>query len=47
MLQIEMEKERLANTFIDVETSRLQLGWMRQCVISIFQKLSILLIVIN
>ena len=37
----------LTNTFIDVETSRLQLGWVRRCVISIFQKLIILLAIIN
>ena len=47
MLKTEIKRKRLTNTFIDVETSRLQLGWMRRCVISIFQKLSILLIVIN
>ena len=43
MLQIEMENEWLVNTFIDVETNHLQLGWMRRCVVSIFQKLIILL----
>jgi len=42
MLQTEMEKEWLVNTFIDVETNRLQLGWIRRCVVSIFQKLIIL-----
>ena len=44
MLEIEIKRERLKNIFIDVETSCLQLGWMRWCVISIFQKLSILLV---
>ena len=47
MLETEIKRERLTNTFIDVETSCLQLGWIRRCVISIFQKLSILLIVID
>ena len=47
MLKTEIKRKRLTNTFIDVAASRLQLGWMRRCVISIFQKLSILLIVIN
>ena len=47
MLQIEMEKERLANTFIDVETSRLQLGWMKRCVVSIFKSLLYYLVVID
>ena len=31
MLETEIKRERLTNTFIDVETSRLQLGWMRRC----------------
>ena len=47
MLQIEMEKERLANTFRDVETSRLQLGWMKRCVVSIFKSLLYYLVVID
>ena len=44
MLGIEIKREQLTNIFIDVEASCLQLGWMRWCVISIFQKLSILLV---